>query len=100
MAFVALGVAMAYLDERPLWHRLVMVASCVPVAVFCNAVRVTTTGLLYVYGYRDLARGTPHQLLGMATLLIALALFSLLRYVLSNLFVETPDETPAGAAKA
>ncbi len=88
MAFVALGVAMAYLDERPLWHRVVMVLSCLPVAVFCNVVRVTTTGLFFVHGQEALARGTPHQLLGIATLGIALGLFSLIRYVLSNLFVD------------
>lgn len=97
MAFVALGVAIAYLEERPLWQRLIMVVSCVPVALFCNAFRVTTTGLLHVHGRPDLARGTPHQLLGILTLLIALGLYLLLGYVLSHLFVEAPEKAPAEA---
>jgi len=93
MAFMALGVAMAYIQERPLWQRVVMVLSCVPVAVMCNAIRVTITGLLYVYGQASLARGTPHQLLGIATLGIALGMFALIGYVLNNLVVEDdPDD--------
>ncbi|MFQ5589936.1 MAG: exosortase/archaeosortase family protein [Phycisphaerae bacterium] len=91
MAFVTLGVAMAYLGDRPTWQRLVMVASCVPIAIMCNAIRVTTTGLFFVYGHEELAKGTPHQLLGFAMLGIALGAFSLLGYVLSNLFIEEAD---------
>lgn len=91
MAFVTLGIAMAYLGNRPLWQRIVMVASCLPIALFCNIVRVTTTGYLSISGHRDLAQGTAHQLLGLAMLVLALALFSLLGYVLNNIFVETPE---------
>ena len=32
MAFLALGVAMAYLHERPLWQRAVLLISTVPIA--------------------------------------------------------------------
>ncbi len=92
MAFVALGVAIAYVQDRPTWQRVVLVLSCLPVAVFCNAIRVTTTGLLIVHGQWDLARGTPHQLLGILTLGIALGLFALLGRVLSHLVVEDSDK--------
>ena len=40
-AFVALGVMMAFIYRRPLWERVVIMASSVPIAVFCNMVRVT-----------------------------------------------------------
>ena len=40
-AFVALGVLMAYMYRRALWERLVIMASSVPIAVFCNFIRVT-----------------------------------------------------------
>ncbi len=40
-AFVALGVMMAFIYRRPLWERIVIMASSVPIAVFCNMVRVT-----------------------------------------------------------
>lgn len=40
-AFVALGVMMAYIYRRPLWERLVIMISSVPIAVLCNVIRVT-----------------------------------------------------------
>jgi len=88
MAFVTLGVAMAYLHERPTWQRIALLASCVPIAVLCNTIRVTITGLMYVYDRQELARGTPHELLGVAMFLVALGMYSALGYALSNFFVE------------
>jgi len=40
-AFVALGVMMAYLYRRAVWERLLIMGSSVPIAVFCNFIRVT-----------------------------------------------------------
>ncbi len=91
MAFVTLGVAMAYFNKRPAWQQVIMVLSCVPIAVLCNAIRVTTTGMLYIHGKEDLATGTPHQMLGILMLVIALGLYALIGYVLSHLFVEEPE---------
>lgn len=98
MAFCSLGVAMAYLGDRPLWQRIVMIMSCVPIAVFCNMIRVLVTGIVHVYGREDLAQGTAHGLLGLAMLPIALGLFALVGYVLSNLVIEVEEEeAPAGS---
>jgi hypothetical protein len=61
--------------------------------VFCNIVRVTTTGLFVVFGRQDLARGTPHMLLGLGMLAVAFSLYGGLSYVLNHLFVEdTADD--------
>jgi len=48
-AFVALGVMMAYIYRRPLWERLVIMASSVPIAVFCNMIRVTLMAIASDY---------------------------------------------------
>ncbi len=92
MAFVTLGVVMAYLKDRPGWHRLVLVASCLPIVVLCNSVRVTITGLLHIHGYLDWARGMPHQMLGISMLFLALGLFAAVGFVLDHLFVDTPED--------
>ncbi|RME41361.1 MAG: exosortase/archaeosortase family protein, partial [Planctomycetota bacterium] len=92
MAFVALGVAVAYVYDRPFWQRLILVLSCVPIAIACNAIRVTITGILHIRGYEELARGTAHQILGLLMFGVALGLFSLLSYVLAHLWVEVPEE--------
>ncbi len=98
MAFVTLGVAIAYLGDRPVWQRIVMVLMCVPIAVFCNTIRVTVTGVLYVNGYVDLAKGTAHQVLGILMFAIALGLFALIGYVLSRLFIEVPEAADEGGS--
>ena len=98
MAFMAMGVAVAFFTRRAWWQRIIMVASCLPIAVLCNAVRVTTTGLLTITGHADYAQGTPHQLFGILMLLIALGCYSLIGYVLSHLFVEAADEADASPA--
>lgn len=92
-----LGVAMAYLGDRPVWQRIVMVLMTIPIAIFCNVIRVTATGVAFVYGHNELASGTPHQVAGIVTLGIALGLIALVGYVLSHLFVDVPEEDPRGA---
>jgi exosortase len=93
MTMMALGVAMAFIHERPIWQRLLMIMACVPIAIFCNIIRVTTTGFLVVFGQHELAHGTPHTLLGLAMLLIAFGLFGGISFVLRHLFVEDETET-------
>lgn len=95
MAFVTLGVAMSYLGDRPVWQRVIMIVSCLPIAVFCNTIRVTTTGLFWIYGYHDFAQGTPHQLLGIVMLGIALGLYALIGYVLAHLMIEDHESKVA-----
>jgi exosortase len=94
LAFLALGVAMAYLHERPLWQRLVLVASTVPIAVLCNIVRVTVTGFIYILIHPKYAQGIYHDMLGMAMLPLAFGLYGLLAWFTSNLFI---DESQAAA---
>lgn len=88
MAFLALGVAMAYLHYRPLWQRLVLLASTIPIAILCNIVRVTVTGFIYVLADPKYTRGVYHDALGLAMLPLAFGLYSFLAWFLSGLFVD------------
>lgn len=88
MAFVALGVAMAYLHYRPAWQRIVLLLSTVPIAIFCNIVRVTVTGFIYILINPVYAQGIYHDLLGMATLPLAFGMYGLLAWFMSSLFEE------------
>jgi exosortase len=89
MAFFALGVAMAYLHYRPIWQRLVLLASTIPIAILCNIIRVMITGFIYVLGDPEYAQGIYHDLLGMAMLPLAFGLYGGLAWFMSNLFVES-----------
>jgi exosortase len=88
MAFLALGVAMAYLHDRRIWQRLILVASTVPIAILCNIVRVVITAFIYVLWDPRYAQGIYHDMLGMAMLPLAFGLYGALAWFMSNLVVE------------
>ncbi|MBN1796043.1 MAG: exosortase/archaeosortase family protein [Sedimentisphaerales bacterium] len=88
MAFVALGVAMAYLHKRPFWQRLVLLLSTIPIAIFCNIVRVTVTGFIHVLIDPKYAQGIYHDVLGLGMLPLAFALYGAIAWFMSNLVVE------------
>ncbi len=90
--FVALGVAMAWLEYRPMAHRIILLASTVPIAVFCNMLRVLLTGLIYIFIGPQWAQGTMHALLGMVMLLVAFGLYGGIAWIMNNLFIEEDDE--------
>ena len=88
LAFVALGVAMAYLQYRPAWQRIILLISTIPIAILCNITRVTITGLIYIFIDPQYTQGIYHDMLGMAMLPLAFALYGLIAWFMSNLFVE------------
>jgi exosortase len=97
MAFLALGVAMAYLHYRPAWQRIILLASTIPIAIFCNIVRVTVTGFIYVLAEPKYAQGIYHDILGLSMLPLAFGLYGFLAWFMSSLFIE--ETTPSTKEK-
>ena len=93
-AFLALGVAMAYLHDRPIWQRMILLASTIPIAIVCNIVRVTITGFIYVLVDPKYTRDIYHDGLGLAMLPLAFVLYWSLAWFMSSLFIE---ESQTGA---
>jgi len=91
MAFLALGVAMAYLHYRPIWQRIVLLANTIPIAIFCNIIRVTVTGFIYILIHPRYAQGIYHDILGMAMLPLAFGLYGFLAWFMSSLFIEEAE---------
>ena len=92
MAFVALSVAMAYIDDRPVWQRLVLIFSSLPITVLCNILRVTATSTMFVIDQPELGKDFMHTFMGMALLVPALLMLLGLSWLLNHLFVEHDDE--------
>lgn len=92
MAFLALGVAMAYLHYRPIWQRLILLATTVPIAILCNVIRVTVTGFIYILIDPRYAQGIYHDMLGIAMLPLAFGLYGALAWFMSSLFVEETEQ--------
>ncbi len=91
VAFVALGVALVYLVERPLWTRLVLIALTVPIAVAVNVIRVTITGLLHLVN-PELSAGDFHLFIGMIMVIPAVMLFLLVGWILDHIFIDVEHE--------
>jgi len=91
MAFLALGVVMAYLHHRPMWQRIVLLISTAPIAVLCNIVRVTVTGFLYVFVGQEYTQGVFHDALGLAMLPLAFGLYGALAWFMSSLFIDEDE---------
>jgi exosortase len=92
MAFLALGVAMAYLDERPVWQRVTLVIMGVPIAVLCNVIRVLITSTMFVWDRPELGQDFMHSFTGMLMLAPALLMLWGLGRLLGSLFVEEEEE--------
>jgi exosortase len=90
MGLCALGVAIAYLGDRPNWQRITLVIFCVPIALFTNLLRVTSTGVFYILDWKLLTEHAGHTAWGLVMYAVALSLFFLLSWVLDHLVVEEP----------
>lgn len=73
-ALSALAVAWVFFVERPVWLRVVLVASSVPIAVAANSIRVSVTGVLAYQVDPSYAQGLSHQAAGMMVFAIGVAL--------------------------
>ncbi len=96
IAFLALGVAVAFLSCPQWWQRVALVLLAVPVAVLTNVIRVASLGLASLWS-PGLAEGTAHELIGVLWLVPAFLFFMGIVWALKGI---VRDETkPAALAK-
>jgi exosortase len=84
IGFVAMGIAVAHLSRKPLWHKAIIVCSTFPIAVLTNAARVTGTGFLYHSVSESLAEGFFHAFSGWLLFVAALGVLLLESYLLTK----------------
>jgi exosortase len=99
MTFVTVGAAVAFLSARPLWQKLIVTASAVPIAIACNVMRVSGQGILDRYVSQKVSEGFAHQFVGLVMMVPAFLLILLVGYVLDNLFIEEAPTRSTGAPK-
>ena len=88
MTFISVAAALAFLSDRPLWQRLTMVASAVPIAIGCNVMRISGQGLLDHYVSPKWSESYAHQMVGLMMLIPAFLLILLVGWVLDQMFIE------------
>ena len=87
-AIVTLGGAMICLLRRPLWERLVLLASTVPLAIVMNVLRVVVTAILSETWPVVLSPARVHDVAGWVMMPFALTLLWWEQRFLRNLFVD------------
>jgi len=103
LSFLTLITATAILVHRPIWDRLILLASAIPIALVSNILRITITGLCFYFRGTDeltLPFGIklPHDWAGVYLMMpIALVLMWLELRLLSWLVVEEEEPEPAPA---
>jgi len=98
VAFFALAVALGYSTNRPIWQKVTLALCALPIAIVCNGLRVTMTGVLSVKVSPAWAEGDAHGFFGLAMLLPAMLLQLGVAWILDRLFVEAPAPAQGGGA--
>jgi exosortase len=92
--FFALSTAVALIIRRPLWEKLVVVVSAIPIALVVNVLRITVTGALHELASvgtvitHEMANTIFHDLAGWLMMPVALAAMALELLLLKRLFLE------------
>ncbi|MCD4727850.1 MAG: exosortase/archaeosortase family protein [Pirellulales bacterium] len=101
MLFFAICVGMAFLSKKPLWERLFLVASAIPIAVVSNATRIVLTAVLCKVAFHwpsiisvDTAFKFMHDMAGYLMMPIGLILLWIEIYLLSKLLIMPLPERP------
>jgi exosortase len=101
MLFFAICVGAAFLLQCPLWKKIVIVISAIPIAIFSNVTRITITAILYQmasiwpdYISEKTADWVFHKGAGWLMMPYALLLLLILWKLLENLIVEQVSGGP------
>lgn len=98
MAFISLGVALAFLFDRTWWQRMIMVIITVPIAILVNIGRVTVLGILQPIN-PEMAHGDFHTMIGLIMLVPAALLFMFIGWILDRILINEPDEHNAAVPR-
>jgi exosortase len=95
-AFILVAATFAYLVNRPRWQKVVLLASSIPVAIFCNIVRSSTTCALYILASSQTAERFFHDFAGLTMMPLAVFVLAAEVVVMGRLVV---TDGPSGPTK-
>lgn len=89
VAFMALGVAMAYTGLPKWWQRFALVLIGIPISLFVNILRVASLGVLSIWD-SNFTSGEFHAMVGLVWLVPAFLLFLGAMWIISNIVEDVP----------
>ncbi len=88
---IILGLLLAWFFRAPLWKRVILVLSALPLTVFTNSLRIAITGLLYEPFGSRVAEGFFHDFSGWLIFMVTMVILLAEMWLLNRL----PDRRPA-----
>jgi len=83
---VSIALIVAYFYRGPVWQKLLIVLSTIPITIGMNSLRIAVTGLIIRYWGSQAAEGFLHSFEGWIVFMLAFALLMLEIWVLTRLF--------------
>lgn len=87
-AFIVVSAVFAYVIQRPPWQKVLVLMSSIPVAIFCNLVRLVVTALLFLWTSSELADRFFHDFAGLTMMPLAVMILVGELFLISRLVVE------------
>lgn len=101
MVFFGLSFAFAYFVDRPIWQKVILVVSAIPIALISNVLRISLTGVLHETVDANIAEWVYHDLSGWLMMPMALVMLWIEIVLLDKIFIlergEGPSEESSGA---
>lgn len=94
VVFFALSTAVALMIRRPLWERMLVVASAIPIALAVNILRITATGVLHETVGAEIADKLFHDFAGWLMMPVALGFLWVELKTLNRLLLEPEADAP------
>ena len=91
--FFAVCVGTSLVLRAPLWKKIILIVSAVPIAIVSNVLRIVLTGLLYEWWNKDVGNFV-HDYAGWLMMIWAMLMIWGEMALLSALLIETPTEGP------
>ena len=92
MTFISIGAAVAFLSSRALWQKILITLAAVPIAIFCNVMRVTGQAYIDRLAGREWSEGFAHTFVGLVMLIPAFFLLLGVAWIIDRLVVEEVDD--------
>jgi exosortase len=100
MTFLMVAGTVAFLGSRALWEKAVITVSAIPIAIFCNVMRVSGQGLLDRYVSHEWSEGFAHQFAGLVMVIPGFFMILAIGWILEKLFIEEVDKNELAIAGA
>ncbi len=95
VVFFALSTAVAMLIRKPLWEKLFIAGSAVPIALASNVLRITITGVFYDSFGNNFGGEFFHDLAGWLMMPLGLVFLGIELWILRTLLIERSTDVPS-----